>query len=277
MLCRAARGGLLSRNALCRGPSIAPTANIPQPGPNPQPRRPVAPPALRRARGAGDSGAQVECGSAHSEATTGRGSPEPRAPGVAVRDAQQKCPSAPAGGCGRRGRRECGRARRGFGSESGGFGSRRSERSTSPLLQSPRGKSPKLARSWSPRVCHNAGSHPGAHFDVGGWGLAGRLWGASKGAAFRPVRASNLARKLRAGRCAADSHSLLARSLGGRRSAAGPRGDRACHRRGPGSTAPERAVPPLRRPGDLARPRAGFPSGPRGARVAVTKRNYLNK
>lgn len=153
----------------------------------------------------------MECGSAHSEATTGRGSPGPRAPGVAVRDAQQKCPSAPAGGCGRRGRRECGRARRGFGSESGGFGSRRSERSPSPLLQSPRGKSPKLARSWSPRVCHNAGSHPGAHFDVGGWGLARRLWGASKGAAFRPVRASNLARKLRAGRCAADSHSLLAR------------------------------------------------------------------
>lgn len=38
MLCRAARGGLLSRNALCRVPSIAPTANIPRPGRNPQPR-----------------------------------------------------------------------------------------------------------------------------------------------------------------------------------------------------------------------------------------------
>lgn len=56
MLCRAARGGLLSRNALCRGPSIAPTANIPQPGPNPQPRRPVAAPGLRRARCAGGEG-----------------------------------------------------------------------------------------------------------------------------------------------------------------------------------------------------------------------------
>lgn len=37
MLCRAARGGLLSRNALCRVPSIAPTANIPRPGRSPQP------------------------------------------------------------------------------------------------------------------------------------------------------------------------------------------------------------------------------------------------
>lgn len=217
----------------------------------------------------------MECDSAHSEATTGQGSPEPRAPGVAVRDAQQKCPSAPAGGCGRRGRRECGRARRGFGSESGGFGSRRSERSTSPLLQSPPREITKTRPELVPESLPQRWEPPGAHFDVGGWGLARRLWGASKGAAFRPVRASNLARKLSAGRCAADSHSLLARSLGGRRSAAGPRGDRACHRRGPGSTAPERAVPPLRRPGDLARPRAGFPSGPRGARVAVTKRNYL--
>lgn len=32
MLCKAARGGLLSKNALCRVPSIAPTANIPGPG-----------------------------------------------------------------------------------------------------------------------------------------------------------------------------------------------------------------------------------------------------
>lgn len=38
MLCRAARGGLLSRNALGRVPSIAPTASIPRPGRSPQPR-----------------------------------------------------------------------------------------------------------------------------------------------------------------------------------------------------------------------------------------------
>lgn len=51
MLCRAARGGLLSKNALCRVPSIAPTANIPRPGRSLQPHSEGAGPCPRRAQG----------------------------------------------------------------------------------------------------------------------------------------------------------------------------------------------------------------------------------
>lgn len=51
MLWRAARGGLLSRNALCRVPSIAPTANIPRPGRSPQPRSKGAGRCPRRGSG----------------------------------------------------------------------------------------------------------------------------------------------------------------------------------------------------------------------------------
>ncbi|MEJ1276762.1 hypothetical protein NN561_007673 [Cricetulus griseus] len=73
----------------------------------------------------------------------------------------------PAGGRGGRERRECGRIRSCFSSESPGFGRRRlslvpgSECSTSHLLH-PLGKSPKQAQGRPPRVCNNAGSH-GAH------------------------------------------------------------------------------------------------------------------
>lgn len=156
MLCRAARGGLLSRNALCRGPSIAPTANIPQPGPNPQPRRPVAPLGLWRARRAG--------GGLGSLGGDWPMEPGPRAPGAAVRAAQQKCPNTPLEAATGEGRWRAG----GFGAASvrrvPDFGPRRSsfvrgsEGSTSPLLH-PRGKSPKQALSRALRVCNNAGSH----------------------------------------------------------------------------------------------------------------------
>lgn len=147
MLCRAARGGLLSRNALCRGPSIAPTANIPQPGPNPQPRRQVAPPGLWRARCAEGGLGSLGCD-------------RPMEP---VRAAQQKYPSTPLEAAKGEGRGSTG----GFGAalvrRVPDFGPRRSslvrgsEGSTS--LLHPRGKSPKQARGRALRVCNNAGSH----------------------------------------------------------------------------------------------------------------------
>lgn len=107
-------------------------------------------------------------------------------------------------------------------------------------------------------------------FDVRGWGPARPPRGASKRAAFRPVRASDLARKLCApGGPAAESHSPLAQGMERKRPSRRsrpppPRDRRYCARKGSGGTAPAA--------GDLARPRACFPSGPRGARVAGSKK-----
>lgn len=76
-------------------------------------------------------------------------------------------------------------------------------------------------------------------FDVGGRGPARSPRGASKRAAFRPVRASALAP--RSALPAAAQLSRTHRSPGGR-SANGRRGYRARHCLGPGLNAPERAV-----------------------------------
>lgn len=229
MLCRAARGGLLSRNALCRGPSIAPTANIPQPDPNPQPRRSVAPPELRRARGAW--GARK------------RSVARPRASGAALRAAQQKSPNAP---------REAA-AGEGEGARAGSALPRFRESRIRSRALVPRSRLRALCFSSSPppreisKRYHAAG--PGSlsqgweaqsvRFDVGGRGPARSPRGASKRAAFRPVRASDLAP--RSALLAAAQLSRTHRSPGGR-SANGRRGYRARHCLGPGLNAPERAV-----------------------------------
>lgn len=76
MLWRAARGGLLSRNALCRVPSIAPTANIPRPGRSPQPRSEGAGRCPRR--GSGQRGAR--------RARAGTSTAHPAAPGQLGRE-----------------------------------------------------------------------------------------------------------------------------------------------------------------------------------------------
>lgn len=81
MLWRAARGGLLSRNALCRVPSIAPTANIPRPGRSPQPRSKGAGRCPRRGSGEarsaeGASGEQHRAPGGHRP--TGPSTPLPR-------------------------------------------------------------------------------------------------------------------------------------------------------------------------------------------------------
>lgn len=151
-------------------------------------------------------------GSAHWEAN-----------GAGTAGARSCCPSCaaemskhPAGGGDGRGPLESWRVRRCLGSESPGLRS-------PALVPSPRLRGLYFSSSPPPREITKTSPEPGpeslqqrwkppsVHFDVGGWGLARRLWGASKGAAFRPVRASNLARTLSARRCAADSHSPLAR------------------------------------------------------------------
>lgn len=202
------------------------------------------------------------------------------AEGAGAAGARSCCPSCaaemskhPAGGGDGRGPRECGRVRRCLGSESPGLRSQalvprprlRGLYFSSPppreITKTSPGPGPEsLQQRWKPLS---------VHFDVGGWGLARPLWGASKGAAF-----ARCAPLISLGLSALATSAQLIRtrlSLGGQ-SATGPRGDRACHGRGPGATVPERAVSLLRRPGDLARPRACFPFGPRGAQVAVTKR-----
>lgn len=70
MLCRAARGGLLSKKALCRVPSIAPTANIPRPGLSLQPHSEGAGWCPRRGVGEREAWrARTRSCSAHPEAT----------------------------------------------------------------------------------------------------------------------------------------------------------------------------------------------------------------
>lgn len=157
------------------------------------------------------------------------------ADGAGAAGARSCCPSCtaeiskhPAGGGEGRGPREYGRVRRCLDSESPGLRSQalfprprlRGLYFSSPppreITKTSPGPGPEsLQQRWKP---------PSVHFDVGGWGLARPLWGASKGAAFLPVRASNLARTLSARRlCAADSHSPLARGTERNRPARGSR------------------------------------------------------
>lgn len=124
--------------------------------------------------------------------------------GAGTAGARSCCPSCaaemskhPAGGRDGRGPLESWRVLRCLGSESPGLRSpalvprprlRGLYFSSFPLPRETTKTSPEpgpesLQQRWKP---------PSVDFDVGGWGLARRLWGASKGAAFRPVRASNL-------------------------------------------------------------------------------------
>lgn len=189
----------------------------------------------------------------------------PRAPGATVRAAQQKCPNAP---------REAAAGEGGLGASSTP-GVRDSIPRAGPSLpaqsalllifSTPAGNQQDVPGA-GPESLQQGWEARSDRFDVRGWGPARPPRGASKRAAFRPVRASDLARTLRApGGRAAESRTPLAqgteRKRPSRRSRRPPpRARRYCARKGSGRTAPAA--------GDLARPRARFPSGPRGARVA---------
>lgn len=191
-----------------------------------------------------------------------------------MRAAQQKMSKCPAGGGGGRGRQGRGPAWRFLDSRSPGFDPGRwslapdSERSASHL-STPAGNQEDVPGA-GPESLQQGWEARSDRFDVRGWGPARPPRGASKRAAFRPVRASDLARTLRApGGRAAESHSPLAQGMERKRPSRRsrpppPRDRRYCARKGSGGTAPAA--------GDLARPRACFLSGPRGARVAGSKK-----
>lgn len=123
--------------------------------------------------------------------------------GAGTAGARSCCPSCaaemskhPAGGRAGRGPLESWRVRRCLGSKSPGL--RSPALVPRPRLRGLYFSSPppreitKTSPEPGPESLQQRWKPPSVHFDVGGWGLARRLWGASKGAAFRPVRASNL-------------------------------------------------------------------------------------
>lgn len=184
----------------------------------------MAPPGLGRTRGAG--GARK------------RSVDRPRAPGAA----QQKCPNAP---------REAAGARAAGARAGSALPRLRESRIRSQALV-PRSRLRALCFSSSPPPREISKTYPAAdpeslqqgwearsvRFDVGGRGPARSPGGASKRAAFRPVRASDLARTLRSpGGRAAESHSPLARGTEHKRPARVsrpplPRARRYCARKG---------------------------------------------
>lgn len=252
MLWRAARGGLLSRNALCRVPSIAPTANIPRPGPSPRPRSKGAGRCPRRG-----SAARAGSGGAARPAATGP-------PGRGTRRCPERLSELRPGNVPTNAPLERRRLLRTRGRPGGWVGlplgprtpGSRLGRSSASLSLAARSALLLLFCPREVRHTHTPGRPRGVRDKVqrpqistlmseGGGRRAFFRERGSKDAGFRPRSSANLPRKPGSARRGADSHSALgARGAG-------------CLRQ------PERAEPPI----PAAPSRLAVPSGRQGTRV----------